>query len=308
MANPAFWRELAATFLQIPGHDLICAEGYYKIGSGESWTWRLSGSVNSFIQSTFESLATRGASEIAPAGTTDLFSAWLEAIRHERIHFRSDLQGSEFIGGNIYSVCEASATLCRILEKQAIQAAFEEKQRNDPKNWSQFRQQYEAFKSMREIVNGPAERIPEEWVRNAIARIQGIKPEDVTRKQIAFEVAGLLSSTKRHIELIPSTPTGTSPAPEAKPNDPSAKQAQNQHKTEPPVSHPLEETLPAQIHRLREECRWSVETLAGAVDLDLRTVTRHLSGKTKPHLRNISAYERAFSKALNRRVVIKKMP
>jgi hypothetical protein len=111
-----------------------------------------------------------------------------------------------------------SATFCKKLEDQAAQAEFEENQRNDPKNWSQFRQQYEALKSVRELRSEPPEQISEEFVRQAIASIGGIKPEDVTREQIAFEVAGLLSSTRRHIELIRSTvKPGSPPEPEANP-------------------------------------------------------------------------------------------
>src|ERR1700722_20218440 len=87
MADPAFWRELAATFLQIPGHDMIRADGQYTVGSGEAWTWRLAGSVNDFIRNTFESLATRGAFEIAPAGTTDLANAWLESDQEGAYQF-----------------------------------------------------------------------------------------------------------------------------------------------------------------------------------------------------------------------------
>jgi DNA-binding transcriptional regulator YiaG len=68
------------------------------------------------------------------------------------------------------------------------------------------------------------------------------------------------------------------------------------------------ETIAAQIQRLRKESKWSVEKLAETVSLNLRTVTRHLSGSTIPHLGNISAYERVFAKRLKREVVISKMP
>jgi hypothetical protein len=120
--------------------------------------------------------------------------------------------------GQIDRLCQLSATFCKKLEDQAAQAEFEENQRNDPKNWSQFRQQYEALKSVRELRSEPPEQISEEFVRQAIASIGGIKPEDVTREQIAFEVAGLLSSTRRHIELIRSTvKPGSPPEPEANP-------------------------------------------------------------------------------------------
>jgi hypothetical protein len=203
MADPAFWRELAATFLQIPGHDMIRADGQYTVGSREAWTWRLAGSLNDFIRNTFESLATRGAFEIAPIGTTDLVNAWLEAIREEHINFRSDLTSPEFLFGTIYGVCEASATLCRILEKRAIQAEFKEKQRHDPKNWSPLRQRFEAFKAIKKLQAGPHEQIPEALVRDSIGDQLGIKPEEVTGKQIQVAVAGLLRDYPA-ITLIPS--------------------------------------------------------------------------------------------------------
>jgi hypothetical protein len=311
MADSAFWRELAAQFLQIPGGGMLRADGHYTVGSGEAWRWQLAGGAGEFTRDTFETLARRGAFESAPAGTTDLLVAWLEAIRKEHINFRSDQiatevngegrDGLQYVLGTIDRVCEASAILCKKLEARAIQAEFEEKQRNNPRNWSQFRQQYEAFRSMKEIINEPAERIPEEWVRSTIARIQGIKPEDVTLKQIAFEVSGLLSSTKRHIELIPSAPQGSPPAPEAKPSD--------QAEPKPvPAAPPPEETIAAQIQRLREECKWTIPELAEAAGLDSRTVDRHLAGKFIPYPRTLSAYEKAFRKRLKRQVVIRKMP
>jgi hypothetical protein len=216
MADPAFWRELAATFLQIPGHDLIRADGQYTVGSGEAWTWRLAGSINDFIRNTFESLATRGAFEIAPAGTTDLANAWLEAIRKERINFRSEQGGTEvdeegregrqYVLGTINGVCEASATLCRILEKRAIQAEFEQKQRADPKNWPYVRQRYETFKQIKELISGPREKVSETFLRNALAEQYGINPEEVSKKQIQLGLADL----GRHyhaISLVPSEPT-----------------------------------------------------------------------------------------------------
>jgi hypothetical protein len=73
---------------------------------------------------------------------------------------------------------------------------------------------------------------------------------------------------------------------------------------------PAQETpsIASQIQRLRLECKWSIETLAAKTGFDDRTVRRHLSGETKPHLRNIGTYEQAFSKALKREVVIDNMP
>ena len=77
---------------------------------------------------------------------------------------------------------------------------------------------------------------------------------------------------------------------------------------EPIAPAPPKETIAAQIRRLRDESRWTAEELAEAVEINTRTVTRHLSGETIPYPKNISAYERVFSKQLKRQVVINKMP
>ncbi len=68
-----------------------------------------------------------------------------------------------------------------------------------------------------------------------------------------------------------------------------------------------EETIAAQLQKLRDECRWTIEDLAEATGISVRSIARHLSGKFVPYVRNISAYERAFSKQLKRQVVINKM-
>ena len=68
-----------------------------------------------------------------------------------------------------------------------------------------------------------------------------------------------------------------------------------------------EESIAAQLQKLRDECRWTIEDLAEAAEISTRQVARHLSGQFKPHPRKISAYERAFSKRLKRQVVVRKM-
>ena len=210
MADSAFWRDLAVQFSALRDKRKL----------------RAGGANDSMFTSALETLAMRGASEIAVAGTSDLLHIWLEELRKQGLPFQSSGQSNEVLseaelGESIYrgftdGLCEASVTFCNRREAQAVQAEFEEKQRNNPRNWSQFRQQYEALKSVRELRSEPPEQISEEFVRQAIARIRGIKPEDVPREQIAFEVAGLLSSTRRHIELIPSMiKPGSPPEPEA---------------------------------------------------------------------------------------------
>jgi len=71
---------------------------------------------------------------------------------------------------------------------------------------------------------------------------------------------------------------------------------------------PITETVGAQINHLREECHLTAEELAEEVELDSRTVQRHLADETTPYARHLRIYERVFSKLLNRPVVICKMP
>jgi len=68
------------------------------------------------------------------------------------------------------------------------------------------------------------------------------------------------------------------------------------------------ETVSTQISRLREECHLTEEELAEKIDMDIRSVQRHLAGKVVPYARHLRIYERVFSKILNRQIVIRKMP
>jgi DNA-binding XRE family transcriptional regulator len=64
----------------------------------------------------------------------------------------------------------------------------------------------------------------------------------------------------------------------------------------------------AQVRSLREECRWTAEELASKMDLDERTVRRHETDEVNPYARTLRGYERVFSKQLDRKIVISKMP
>jgi hypothetical protein len=311
MADSTFWRDLASQFQEL--HDLhgtLGANWHYIVGSGVTGNWEFTGSASGSIRSQFEALARRAAFEIATSDSSDLLTTWLETLRQNRCGFQlgelfiekkdDGSAGLNHQTGSIHDVCEASANFCRTLESRALQVEFEEKQQNDPQNWSLFRRQFEAFKSIKERRREPPERIPEEFARNTIAQIYDIKPEDVTRQQINFEVAGLLPFY-HNIELIPAAPKQeSSPIPDTKSGD--------QTESKPiPASSP-EETIAAQLQRLRDECRWTIPELAEAAGIDPRTVDRHLAGKSNPYPRTISAYERAFGKHLKRQVVINKMP
>lgn len=67
-------------------------------------------------------------------------------------------------------------------------------------------------------------------------------------------------------------------------------------------------TLGEQIQNLRLECNWTIEVLARKTGFDEKTVKRHLSGSAMPRLGNLAIYQQAFSKALNRQILIEKTP
>lgn len=304
MPSSEFWHNLAQQFLLVPSCETLRADGQHTIGSDDAWKWEINGAANDFAQSTFGTLARRGAFEIADTGSSDLLITWFEALRKEQCNFTFQAElmmqaGPSYLMGRISRLCEASVNLCRKLEARELQAEFEEKQRSNPKNWSPLRQRFEAFKAIKELQVTPPERIPEALVRDVVAEQLGIKPEEVTWKQIQFEVSGLLPSYP-HIELIPSASKIESPpVPDTKPSD--------QQEPKPAFAALPKETIASQLQRLREECRWTIPVLAEAANLSPRQVARHLSGEFQPLPRNISAYERAFTKQLKRNVVINKM-
>jgi DNA-binding XRE family transcriptional regulator len=67
------------------------------------------------------------------------------------------------------------------------------------------------------------------------------------------------------------------------------------------------DTLGSQINRLRQECHLTVDELAEKIDIDVRSVRRHLKDDSVPYDRHIWAYQRLFSKLLNRQVVLRQM-
>lgn len=155
---------------------------------------------------------------------------------------------------------------------------------DDPKNWSPLRQYFEAFRGVKKLLTGPHETIPETLVRTVLAQQYGIKPEEVTPLQINMAVASLLpyypAITVASISAIEKFR----------------------------VIEPRIESVGAQLTRLREECRLTIEDLADLVKIDRTNVYRHLASKSIPHLRKIGVYERVFSKILKRKVVIEKTP
>jgi hypothetical protein len=207
MANSDFWRELAISFQSVPPlYEFTAYRQYYmelRYFSPTSTTepdWKLQGIPTARAE--FDAMARRSATMLTPSPTGDLAMAWLEALWKEAtegpVRLGIEISGKDRSGiltelrGKIDYVFQASSALCRKFESDALQTEFEERQRNDPQKWPPLRQRFEAFKSIRELHTGPHERIPEALVRDAIADQLGIKPEEVTWKQITFAMAGLL--------------------------------------------------------------------------------------------------------------------
>jgi DNA-binding transcriptional regulator YiaG len=311
MADSSFWRDLADQFRALPLECKMLRADRYPVNdiTDELSDWHLSGTATA--TALVDALARRAASEIPNPPTFDLLQAWLEVLIKRggvRFHSQTISTGNNPDGtarpkrtiGSLYQLPEHSANYCKMLESEALQTEAEEKRRNDPKNWSRFRAEYEVFKKLRDMRTGPHEQVPEAFVRDAISRRLGIKPEEVTWEQIRHEVAALLPYYPA-ITLLP-TPGSTL---ESLGNLP---QMQKRRKRKRKSHLTRKETVAKQIQRLRTESNLTVDQLAEKVGLDVRNVTRHISGKTKPRLSNLAAYERVFSEALGRKVTIKKMP
>jgi DNA-binding transcriptional regulator YiaG len=311
MADSSFWRDLANQFRTLPVECKMLRADRYPVDdiTDELSGWELTGTATA--KALVDALARRAGSEIQAPLSSDLLAAWLEAlIKRGGVQFSGQIitTGTNPDGtarpkqtiGSLYELPEHSANYCKMLESDALQSEAEEKRRNDPKNWPRFRAEYEVFKTLRDNMTGPHEQVPEAFVRDAISRKLGIKPEEVTWDQLRHEVAGLLPYYPA-ITLLP---------------DPGSKldlrgnlRRRRKRRRRSRKSHPTrKETVGQQIQRLRKESNLTVDQLAEKVGLDVRNVTRHISGKTKPRLSNLAAYERLFSEALGRKVTIEKMP
>jgi hypothetical protein len=121
-ANSAFWRDLADQFLAL--QDRL----------------RPASATDDLMYITLENLAKRGASKIAGAGASDLLAIWLEALGKERLPFSPSGQSKKVLSAAEYSqsltkdtfagMGRASATFCKQLEAQALQAEFEDQGRS----------------------------------------------------------------------------------------------------------------------------------------------------------------------------------
>lgn len=63
-------------------------------------------------------------------------------------------------------------------------------------------------------------------------------------------------------------------------------------------------TLADNIDRLRKECGWSFNELARRTGMDKTSILSHINKGTRPHPANLKLYAEAFSKKLNRSVLV----
>jgi len=92
-------------------------------------------------------------------------------------------------------------------EANGEQAGHPSRDEIDPRTWSPLIQEWQAHTTLKNVITGPGEKIPESFLRNSISRRLGIRPEEVTGKQIQIAVAfGLLG----HYGKVIVTPAGTS--------------------------------------------------------------------------------------------------
>jgi hypothetical protein len=142
---------------------------------------------------------------VGPERVAGLMDVWLIALEPRLAHAARIFPDRAVVE----RLCEESADLCSIFESEALEkehnAEVEEKQRLDPRNWSPLRQYYESFKVTKELLAQTQEEIPESLVRDVLAQQYGVGPEEVTERQIIFEVSGLLREYPS-IRVVPAIP------------------------------------------------------------------------------------------------------
>lgn len=113
----------------------------------------------------------------------------------------------------------------------------------------------------------------------------------------------------RALEMERPVRSQSQPRPDAKPADKQVLPASLIVTPTQPVTRKDEpESIADQLRRLREESRLTYEKLAEELRINSRSVERHLAGTATPRIGHIGAYERAFSVALKRKVVISRTP
>jgi hypothetical protein len=198
MVNSDFWRELAISFKSVPDfYEFTAYRHYYgelhyflptSIVEPE---WKFPLAIPPALAE-FRAMATRGATMLPPLPTGDLAVRWLEALWKEATEgpVRSGIPilGKDRTGkltelrGTIPRAFEASSSLCRKFESEELQAEFEEKQRNEPRDWSAFRHRVKAQETVSKAQPEPEPAKP--TTKPDAATASTPKPTDTVAAQI----------------------------------------------------------------------------------------------------------------------------
>lgn len=113
---------------------------------------------------------------------------------------------------------EKSAEMCSAYEGQSLEEERAEiakaEQEQNPRNWTALRQHFEAAQAMKTILTANPIEVTEAFVRDAVARHEGIKPEDVPMKRVLWEVTAMLPHHPS-IKFIPDNIGKISQSPES---------------------------------------------------------------------------------------------
>ena len=90
-----------------------------------------------------------------------------------------------------------------LLKRVSGRIAYWQAEALKQKGLSPLHKRWESMKEMGRLMDGPHEKIPESFLRTTLAQQYGIKPEEVTWDQIAFEVERLsLSANYSAVEVV----------------------------------------------------------------------------------------------------------
>jgi len=332
MADANFWRDLAARFRSLPNDDGIFRIDWIQIVGKPGIRWKPLAAPETLAS--FEALARRAGFALDPNSDNFLFS-WLSVLKEDsygaqkpkEVMVLSLIEGDETpdeIHGSIADPCGASAVRCSVLERAALNSKRGRINLlpNDTQNLlsteardrlsrafiasDTFLWQAQADIALKKLSDEEAAielntarlskaRLVLSAMRHEYSQL-GLSDSEY-RICMYREIEGacnsleLLDAQRRLLETELYFQSETSASPKTE-------------QMEKPSDTP--NAVGIQLNTLRLKCGLSIEALAAKVGLDPTNVSRHESGKSIPALRNISKYERIFSKLLNKQVVIDK--
>jgi len=326
MADADFWRDLSAQFRALPDDDGDFAIEW-RVHAGEKEVrWKPFGTADTWGQ--FKVLAAFAGSALNPE--VGNFETWLSLLkdaipgRNTRSvrRYNSDETTLNFTEGFIPHPCAASALRCRVLEAKA----------RGYKTGSIDTRSLFSAEAIKRIDR--AKRKADEFTLEAQASIDrnGINPAG--RKAKKKEHAGRLKSAEfivraLHVEY---SRLGLSDCEYEicingeieslwyllKLHNSERLLLESKYSTQAElhVEQPAKPALTekkiddsplltvSQFEQLYSQMDFDCDTLAGLVRLHVRNVYRHRFGYAEPRPKNIRAYEKVFSKALNRQITL----